>query len=72
VSSLVLVECSLGPRVVSTKAVNEAGNGRASIAKLSSKSPESNDTLYHVSSLSLVNLLERSLSDESGGEESSN
>ena len=71
-SSLVLVECSLGPRVVSTKVVNEAGNRRASIAKLSSKSPESNNTLYHVSSLSLVNSLEYLLSNKLGGEESSN
>ena len=71
-SSLVLVECYLGPRVISTKAVNEAGNRRASITKLSSKSSESNSILYHISSSSLVNSLERSLSDESGGEESSN
>jgi hypothetical protein len=72
VSSLVLVECSLGPRVVSTKAVNEAGNRRAYIAESSSKSSESNSILYYTSSLSLVNLLEHSLSNESGGEESSN
>jgi hypothetical protein len=72
VSSLVLVEYSLGLRVVSTKVVNEAGNRRACIAKSSSKSSESNSILYYISSLSLVNLLERSLSDELGGEESSN
>jgi len=61
-----------GPKSSKYKAVNEAGNGRAYIAKSSSKSSESNSTLYHISSLSLVNLSERSLSDESGGEESSN
>jgi hypothetical protein len=72
VSSLVLVECSLGLRVVSIKVVNEASNRRAYIAKSLSKSSESNSTLYHISSLSLVNLLERLLSNELGREESSN
>jgi hypothetical protein len=62
------VECSLGPRVVTIKVVDEASNRRASIAELSSKSSESNSKLYHVSSSSLV----ESLSEESGGEESSN
>ena len=66
------MECSLGPRVISTKAVNKAGNRRASITKLSSKSSESNSILYHISSLSLVNSLEHLLSNELGGEESSN
>jgi hypothetical protein len=64
------VECSLGPRVVSTKAVDEA-NGRAGAAELSSESSESDGKLYYVSSSSLVYLSEWS-SDESGGEESSN
>ena len=73
-SSLVLVECSLGSRVVSIKQLTKRvieGLTRY-IAKSSSKSSESDGTLYHISSLSLVNLSERSLSDESGGEESSN
>jgi hypothetical protein len=61
------VEYSLGPRVVITKAVDEASNRRASIAKLSSKSSESDGKLYHRSSLSLV----FSSSEELGGEESS-
>jgi len=60
---LALVECSLGPRVASTKAVNEAGIGRASAAE----SSESDGKLYHASSSSLV----YSSSNESGGEESS-
>jgi hypothetical protein len=63
------VECSLGPRVVSTKAVDEA-NGRAGAAELSSELSESDGKLYHVSSLSLVCLSEWS-SNELGGEESS-
>jgi hypothetical protein len=62
------VEYSLSLRVVTTKAVDEASNRRASIAELSSESSESNSKLYHVSSSSLV----ESLSEESGGEESSN
>jgi hypothetical protein len=61
----------LGPRVARTKAVNEAGNRRAGSAKSSSKSSESDGKLYHVSSLSSVCLSEHSLSNESGGEESS-
>jgi hypothetical protein len=48
---------------VITKAVDEASNGRASIAELS----KSNSKLYHGSSLSLV----FSSSEELGGEESS-
>jgi hypothetical protein len=62
------VECSLGLRVVITKAVNEASNRRASVAKSSSESSESNSKLYYRSSSSLV----FSLSEELGGEESSN
>ena len=62
------MECSLGLRVVITKAVDEASNRRASLAKLLSKSSESNSILYHASSLSLV----YSLSKELRGEESSN
>jgi hypothetical protein len=70
---LVLVEYSLGLRVVRIKVVNdEASNRGASVAELLSKSSESNSKLYHISSLSLVYLLEYSLSKESGGEESSN
>jgi len=65
---LVLVECSLGLRGVIIKVVDEASNRRASIAKLSSESSESNGKLYYRSSLSLV----FSLSEELGGEESSN
>jgi hypothetical protein len=65
------VECSLGPRVVSTKAVDEASNGRAGAVKSLSESSESDGKLYYASSLSLVCSLEHSLSDESGGEESS-
>jgi hypothetical protein len=72
VSSLVLVEYALGLRVVSIKVVNKEGNRRAYIAKSSSKSSKSNSILYYISSLSLVNLLERSLSNELGREESSN
>jgi hypothetical protein len=66
------VECSLGPRVASIKAVDEAGNGRAGSAELLSESSESDGKLYHIFSSSSVYLLERSSSDESGGEESSN
>ena len=70
---LVLVEYSLGLRVVRIKLVDdEASNGRASIAESSSKSSESDGILYHVSSSPLVYLLEYSSSKESGGEESSN
>jgi hypothetical protein len=61
------VECSLGPRVVITKAVDEASNRRAGLTESSSESSESDGILYHVSSSSLV----CSLSEESGGEESS-
>ena len=61
----------MGPRVASTKAVDEAGNGRAGSAELSSESSESDGKLYHASSSSSVCSSERSLSDESGGEESS-
>ena len=50
-----------------TKAVDEASNGRAGLAKSSSELSESNGILYHVSSSSLV----YSSSEESGGEESS-
>jgi hypothetical protein len=57
----------LGPRVASIKAVNKAGNGRAGLAELLSESSESNSKLYYISSLSSV----YSLSDELGGEESS-
>jgi hypothetical protein len=66
------VECSLGLRVASTKAVDKAGNRKASSAELLSESSESDGKLYHASSLSSVCSLERSLSEESGGEESSN
>jgi hypothetical protein len=52
---------------VITKAVDEASNRRASVAESSSESSESNSILYYVSSLSLV----FSLSEELGGEESS-
>jgi hypothetical protein len=52
---------------VITKAVDEASNGRASLIKLSSESSESDGILYYVSSSSLV----YSLSEELGGEESS-
>jgi hypothetical protein len=66
------VECSLGPRVVRIKAVDdEASNRRASVTESSSESSESDGILYHVSSLSSVCSLECSLSEESGGEESS-
>ena len=51
-----------------TKVVDKTSNGRASVAKSSSKSSESDSKLYHGSSLSLV----FSLSEELGGEESSN
>jgi hypothetical protein len=61
------VEYSLGPRVVITKAVNEASNRRAGIAKLSSESSKSNSKLCHRSSSSSV----FSSSEELGGEESS-
>jgi hypothetical protein len=61
------VEYSLGPRVVITKAVNEASNRRASTAELSSESSKSDGKLYYRSSSSLV----FSLSEELGGEESS-
>jgi predicted DNA-binding ribbon-helix-helix protein len=61
----------LGPRVVSTKAVNKAGNRRTSLVKLLSELSESNSKLYHISSLSLVYLLEW-LFNESEEEESSN
>jgi len=57
----------LGPRVASTKAVNEAGIGRAGVAELSSESSESDGKLYYAFSSSSV----YSSSDESGGEESS-
>jgi hypothetical protein len=61
------VECSLGPRVVSTKAVDvDEVDRRASAAKSSSKSSKSDGILYHVSSSS------ESLESELGGEESSN
>ena len=64
----VLVECSLGPRVVRVKAVDdEASNRKASIAESSSELSESDRKLYYTSSSSLV----YSLSEESGGEESS-
>jgi hypothetical protein len=67
------VEYSLGLRVVRIKVVNdEASNRGPSVAELLSKSSEFNSKLYHISSLSLVYLLEYSLSKESGGEESSN
>jgi hypothetical protein len=63
---LVLVEYSLGPRVVSTKAVDvDEADRRASIAELSSESSESDGILYHVSSSS------ESSESELGGEESS-
>jgi hypothetical protein len=64
---LVLVEYSLGLRVVSIKVVdvNEVDR-RASITELSSKSSKSNSILYYVSSL--LELLELELR----GEESSN
>jgi hypothetical protein len=52
---------------VITKVVDEASNGRAGLTESSSESSESNGILYHVSSLSLV----YSLSEELGGEESS-
>jgi hypothetical protein len=59
------VECSLGPRVVSTKVVDvDEVDGRAGVAESSSESSESDGILYHISSLS-------SSSDELGGEESS-
>jgi hypothetical protein len=57
----------LGPRVASIKAVNEAGNRRAGLAELS----ESDSKLYYTSSLSSVYLLDYLLSNELGGEESS-
>jgi hypothetical protein len=59
----------LGPRVTSTKLVNEADIGRASIAELLSESSESDGKLYHVFSLSSASAY--SLSNESRGEESS-
>jgi hypothetical protein len=65
---LVLVKCSLGPRVASIKAVNEAGNKRAGLAKLLSELSESNSKLYYVFFLSSI----YSLSNELGGEKSSN
>jgi len=61
------VECSLGLRGVITKVVNEASNGRAGVAELSSESSESDGKLYHRSSSSSV----FSSSEELGGEESS-
>jgi hypothetical protein len=64
---LALVECSLGPRVASIKAVDEAGNGRAGLAESSSESSESDGKLYYAFSSSSV----CSSSDELGGEESS-
>jgi hypothetical protein len=62
------VKYSLGLRVVIIKVVNKASNRRASLAKLLSKLSKSNSILYYISSLSLV----YSLSEELGGEESSN
>ena len=50
------------------KAVDGASNGRAGIAESSSESSKSNGKLYYGSSSSLVS----SLSEELGGEESSN
>jgi hypothetical protein len=64
-------ECSLGPRVVIIKAVDEASNRRAGVVELLSESSESNGKLYHVSSSSLECSSECSSSEESGGEESS-
>jgi hypothetical protein len=61
----------LGPRVASTKTVNEAGNRRAGLAKSSSELSESNGKLYYVFSSSSVYSSEYSLSDESEGEKSS-
>jgi hypothetical protein len=61
------VEYSLGPRVVITKAVDGASNGRAGAAESSSELSESDGKLYHGSSLSSV----FSSSEELGGEESS-
>jgi hypothetical protein len=60
----------LSLKIASIKAANEAGNRRASLAKLLSKSSESDGKLYYISSLfsALVYLL----SNESRGEESSN
>jgi hypothetical protein len=62
----------LGPRVASIKVVNKACNKRASLAELLFELSKSNNKLYYVFSLSLVYLLEHSLSEELEEEESSN
>jgi hypothetical protein len=72
---LALVECSLGPIIKITRVVDKADKGgrtRAGIIESSSKSSKSEGKLYHLSSLSLVYLLEYLSSNESKGEESFN